>query len=344
MSEKNRLEKTTEFVKEKRLDYLYIEDPTDIFYLTGLKMSFGKLLISKDGSTVFADGRYFEEVKGKSPCEVMLYKRMEFEEDLFSKFTMIGFDSDKTPYSAFQKMSEKNAKVIPIASPLRSLRMIKDSKEITKMRMAAKITWSAFEYLASKLKVGVSEKELEGLFESFIKSEGADGHAFAPGISFGKNSAYPHHRPDGTGLQDGDLVLIDIGAKVDGYCADMTRVIFFGTPDPFLQKIDCLVKRAHGKVLTLVKPGMRIGDLDYAAREVFKEEGLEDKFTHSLGHGIGMDVHEAPFIRVDCKDKDVILEPGMVFTVEPGLYFPGIGGVRYEDMICVTTEGYENFF
>jgi Xaa-Pro aminopeptidase len=143
-------------------------------------------------------------------------------------------------------------------------------------------------------------------------------------------------------LRKGDIVLIDIGVVFHRYCSDMTRVVFFGTPDPMLQHWLDLAIEAEKAALTLCKPGVSIRSLDQAARAVFQKEGVESYFLHSLGHGVGLEVHEAPRIRFDAEES--LLKPGMVITIEPGLYLLGKGGVRYEDMVIITETGFENLF
>jgi Xaa-Pro aminopeptidase len=190
----------------------------------------------------------------------------------------------------------------------------------------------------------VVEKELAKRFEIFCLENGAEGLSFSPIIAFGPNSAMPHYRSQDAQLKKGDVVLIDIGVVCDGYHSDMTRVLFFEQEDPYLSKLYEIVKRAQHSALQMCRPGTKMGQLDRAARSVMKEEGVEELFIHSLGHGIGLEVHEFPRIKFDGEDKDVVLETGMVFTVEPGLYVPGTGGVRYEDTILITDAGYENFY
>jgi Xaa-Pro aminopeptidase len=145
-------------------------------------------------------------------------------------------------------------------------------------------------------------------------------------------------------MKGGDIVLIDIGVIVEKYHSDMTRMLFYQKPDPELEKLHHINKSAHDAALLLCRPGTKIGMLDRAARDVMAKHGVEALFVHSLGHGIGLETHEYPRIKWDGEDKDLLLQPGMVFTVEPGLYVPGKGGVRYEDTILITEAGYENFY
>ena len=166
--------------------------------------------------------------------------------------------------------------------------------------------------------------------------------AFEPIIAFGENSAYPHYREGKARLRSGQIVLMDTGAIVDHYHGDRTRMAFFGEVDPKLMHLFNVVRRAHKNAVLAVRPGICFGELDQMVRDEFTKEGLEKLFTHSLGHGIGLETHEYPRVRAGSEDANLPLEPGMVFTIEPGLYQPGLGGVRYEDMILVTEDGHEN--
>jgi Xaa-Pro aminopeptidase len=168
--------------------------------------------------------------------------------------------------------------------------------------------------------------------------------AFEPIIAFGANSALPHHRASETKLKAGDVILIDIGVVLNNYRSDMTRVILPKKPSAFVKQIYTIVREAQQAALDLCKPGVPLKALDLATREVMRKADVETHFVHSLGHGVGLDIHEYPRIKFDGEDKEVILKPGMVITIEPGLYFPKQFGVRYEDTIAITKTGYENFY
>ena len=234
---------------------------------------------------------------------------------------------------------------IPEPSLFKTLRLIKDAGEIEKMKQSAHLAWKGYEWILSALKVGVTEKEIAKGFEIFCLQSGADCLSFDPIIAFGSNGAMPHYHPQDIPLTKEDPVLIDIGVVLDYYHSDMTRVFF-----PASQKTGkihhfyTLIQKAQKKALSLCRPGVKLGTLDAAVREVFRAEDVESLYVHSLGHGIGLQTHEFPRIKHDNEDKDLVLEPGMVFTVEPGLYLPGTGGVRYEDTIVITAHGYENFY
>ena len=327
------------------VEILLIDNPVDLYYLTGLDLSKGRLAIGKKEAYLFVDGRYFEMAKKKAPCPVILTEAGALEEKL-KPFRQIGFDSafvSVDGYQALQKeLLHKNWQAI--ASPLRDFRVIKEEAEIAKLRRAADVTWKGYKHAASCLKEGITETEIAWEFERFCREHGASELSFSSIIAFVENGAYPHYRAGNVKLKKDMAVLIDVGAVVDHYAGDLTRVVFFGKPDPEIEKMYRWVQSAQKKAVDAVKPGIPIGDLDWMVREIFKKEGVDSFFTHNLGHGIGLETHEYPRIRHQTSDGGCILKPNMVFTIEPGLYRPGIGGVRYEDMVVVTETGVENLY
>lgn len=318
-----------------------IEQPSDLFYLTGLSVSKGRLLASPSGSILYVDGRYYEKAKREAPCPTMLW-----EEQKKISVPEIGFDSSAVSYDEYLALQKAlpHVRWIPVPQPLKEIRSIKEKREIEALKKATALTWRGYQAIGAALKEGVSEEELALEFEFFCRRSGASGLSFDPIIAFGPNSAYPHHRAGKSRLQQGQVVLIDIGAVVDSYHADMTRILYFGKPDPQIVRLETLVKQAQEKALQHIKPGVKVKELDALVRAVFEQAGVKELYTHSLGHGIGLQTHEFPRILIDGKDKDAVLKPGMVFTIEPGLYQPGVGGVRLEDMVLVTETGHENFY
>ncbi len=348
--------RAVELLIKKKCDLFLIDDPILIFYLTGVELSLGRLWIGREKKALFVDGRYFEYAKKTNACDVFLSK----EENLFSFFLSlnkkeinIGFDSSNVSVFSHQKLVQFGEKMktegvhilfSALTLPFRELRLIKEAKEIASLQRSAGLNWKGFEHVCSLLKEGVSEAEIAWQFEKFCRETGAERMAFDPIVSFGENTSCPHHHPGDRKLKKNEIVLIDVGVMVDSYASDMTRTIFFGTPDPKLKEFYTIVQRAQRKALSLVKPGERLGSLDEAARGEITTAGFGDLFVHRLGHGVGLEVHEYPSIHKDGEDRDLILEPGMVFTIEPGIYQEGVGGVRYEDTILVTEAGFENFY
>lgn len=329
------------------MEALWLEDPTDLFYLTGLWFSVAKLVLEDHRATLFVDGRYYEIAKKKvKNCEVILFEKEENCKP-FKNAKKIGFDSSQLTLDRFFSLKRIYSKQewIPFSKPLKEIRLIKEKEEIQALKKAAQVTWNGYQHVLKNLKEGISEAELAWLFERFCREHGATNLSFEHIIAFGENSAYPHYRPQKECLlKQNQMVLIDVGALVDHYCGDMTRTHFFGTPDPQLSHLQTLVKQAHDAAFSHAQPGIKLGELDQIVHDFFAKEGVDSLFCHSLGHGIGLEVHEYPRIRFDGVDKDLVLQPGMVFTIEPGLYLPEVGGIRYENTVVITENGIENFY
>lgn len=338
-------------------DALLIDDGINIFYMTGLKLSAGKLLVHSGGAHLIVDSRYFEICKKASPFPVLEAEKYSLETLIASPefaISSLAFDNDKTSHKAFlflQNIVEKvnqnrsntaHLQLIPLDNPMKELRSIKDAQEIALLREAAILGSQGFDFVCSLLKEGVTELEVAIALEIFWKQRGGRNVAFDPIIAFGVNSSMPHYRAGNQYLKIGDPVLIDIGVCLNHYHSDMTRMVYFGEPDPRIKTIHAIVQQAQQAALALCRPGTLLGDLDIAARGVIASQGYGECFTHSLGHGVGLEIHEFPIIKNAPPYKEVALAAGMVVTIEPGIYLPGIGGVRIEDTIVITDEGYES--
>jgi len=324
---------------QKQYDACIVENPVDLYYLTGLDLSLGTLVVRQDGACLFVDGRYLQAAKESSPVPVADISSLK-------QFlpAEVSFDSQWTTVRRCEVLKKLCPKPAPVPSLLQELRAVKDDEEIAALRKSAKLLWKGYEHLRKLLKAGISEEEAALQFELFCRKNGASGLAFDPIIAFGKNSAMPHYRAGKAALKKGDLVLCDIGVAVKHYRSDMTRVHHFGKIDPRLADMEAVVLAAHRAALKKCKAGALVKELDIAARSVMKEASMEELFVHSLGHGIGLETHEFPKIRYDGADRDVVLKAGMVITIEPGLYLPGVGGVRHEDTIAITKDGFVNFY
>lgn len=346
---RERISRLQLYLQDQSIDVCLIDAPVDLLYLTGLKLSAGRLLVHREDCHLFVDGRYIESALKNAPTPVSL----DQEENLHAflakiRAKKVGCDTLYISYDRFIKWQAllKKWAIALVALPhfYKSLRLIKDHQEIAYMRASAKLLYRGFEEIRKRLKRGVSEEQIARAFEIFCLENGAEKMAFEPIIAFGPNSAMPHYRAGGSRLKKGQMILIDIGVVVSNYHSDMTRVLFFESIDPFFATVYEVVRASQKAALALCKPGVAIGELDRAARLVMKRHQMESHFLHSLGHGIGLQTHEFPRIKYDTEDKDLILKPGMVITIEPGLYFAGQGGIRYEDTVVVTENGYESFF
>ena len=349
----NLLQKKLKGIRQKlhqeKVDAVWIDDSLTVFYVTDFFPSSAQIIISHDEAAVFIDSRYLEEAKTKIKIPVLP------KDDIFlflekKNYKKIAVNAEITTLLSYEKrkkqLQEKNLNIalLPLPSFFTSLRLIKEEHEKKVLKKAAQIAEKGYLYILSLLKEGITEKEIALEFEIFCRRNGADGLSFPPIIAFGKNSACPHHIADDTKLQKDDIVLMDLGVVYQHYCSDMTRMHFQGRIHPKIKFLYETVKKAYEQVLLHCKEGVIVGTLDQIARDVMRKAEVEDLFLHGLGHGVGLQIHEAPSLKIDSEDKDLLLQKNMVFTVEPGLYLPGIGGVRYEDTIIITEKGYENFY
>jgi len=335
----DRQKKLQNSLKKWKIDLLISENTLDIFYLTGMELSLGKLLVSKDAATLFVDGRYQQAAKDQAACTVKPLKEAALLQP-FNKVKTVGFDEELSFKAAeeWKRLLKNKCRLKPLEAPILSLREIKDPHEIMLIKKSADLLWKGFLHAKKKLKVGIKEKEIAFEFETFCRKKGAECLSFTPIIAFGANSALPHHHSGERKLKKDDIVLMDLGVQLNGYCSDMTRTFFFGKKTKLLKELYDVVHEAKEAALALCHPETTFKALDEAARKVMRKAKLEKYFIHRLGHGIGLEVHESPNLR----HEERRLEPGMVITIEPGLYLPGKGGVRLEDMVVVTKTGHQN--
>lgn len=339
-----RIRKLQILLKNNKLDGIYLSHPTSLRYFTGLELSLGKLLVSPSKAALFVDSRYREYAENTAHLPIMNLDPSPLQTAL-SSWKRIGFEGSDMPYCEvmeLKKMIPKGAKVTSVAYT-KELRSIKEESEIKCLQLSASLLWKGFLYLQSQLKAGITEEEIDKKFRMFCIDHNAY-PAFDPIIAFGANGSKPHHKSGSTRLQNNTLVLIDIGLNIHSYASDMTRMVFFGTIDPKWKHLCDLVADAKQAAMKLCKPGTIIQKLDLAARAIFQKEKVESYFVHSLGHGVGLDVHERPAIHKEGAFAHLPLRENMVITIEPGLYFPGKGGIRIEDTIQITRCGYKNFF
>ena len=340
-----RIQKLQDSLNE--IDGFFINNPIDLYYYTGMRMSRGHLYVLKRSSCLFVDGRYLEAASSQNIVAVEQIGQA-YETAFLKGCKVLGFDGSFVTHDFLlnlRKTTRKSkTKLLSRPQNLRALRMVKDAAEIRKMKKSAELAYSAYQYIRKKLKPGVTEGELAKKLEIYCLEKGAERMSFEPIIAFGKNSALPHHHPGNTKLKANDIALFDLGVVLDGYCSDMTRVDFVGSESGSLRKLYDVNRAAQRMALAKCKPGVKLKELDIAARRVMKSADLEHLFVHNLGHGVGLEIHEAPSIRFDGPDRNLTLQEGMVITIEPGLYLPGKGGVRYEDTIVITEKGYTNFY
>jgi len=308
----------------------------DLFYLTGFRGTFGRLICLNNRNYFLTDRRYdgiAQNLPISGSADIIISSDPFKDIIKILKNAKSVLLSNDTPLSSY--LSLKNKSKI-ISGIVKEMRLIKDNDEVSLIRKAAEINGKAVLHCTSILKEGITEYELAIEFESFVKRNGAEGASFSTISAFSGNGAIPHAMPSDRILKKGDTVLLDCGVKYRGYCSDLTRVIAFGIIDSRFKKYYEIVRQAKKEALTMYKSGLIIRKADLKARQSLKKHGLDALFTHSLGHGMGIDVHEAPSIN---KKEASRFRAGMTVTCEPGIYIKGKYGIRIEDDYLITAEG-----
>jgi Xaa-Pro aminopeptidase len=321
------------------LDALYITRPENVRYLTGFPHpEDAQVLIAPEGAFLLTDPRYPEaERQSQVPAKVL---RREEREALFQDLRgRVGFEAEHLPYATLERLRELSpAEWVPTKGVIERLRLKKRPEEVARIRQAQALAEKALEHALGLLKPGVEEREVALEIEFFLRKAGAEGVAFPPIVASGARGALPHARASEKRLEAGELVTLDLGAKVAGYHSDMTRTVALGKPPLEMRRVHQAVLSALEVALENLRPGRTGKEVDALTREELKRHGLDRYFVHSLGHGVGLGVHEGPSLSPYTEE---VLEPGMVVTVEPGVYLPGVGGVRIEELVLLTEDGIE---
>jgi Xaa-Pro aminopeptidase len=310
--------------------------PVNVRYLIGLDSTNAALLVDRDGARLFTDFRYAErarELEGVTFDETPRYLYTELPSLLPPR---VAFEADAMTYANYGFLRQGGLELEPRRGLVESLRIVKEPEELEAIRRATEVTNRTYERLAEEQFGGRSEKELAWRMEQIFHDCGADALAFPVDVAAGPTAASPHAVPGDRIVQEGDLVLVDAGAIVDGYCSDCTRTFAVGDVSDSLAEAYELVRRAQQAGLDAVGSGVSGRDADAAARAVIADAGYGENFGHGLGHGVGLLVHEAPTLRPESEE---LLAAGNVLTVEPGIYLSGVAGVRIEDLVVVTAEG-----
>ena len=327
--------------EELSVDALFVTRLLHTRYLTGFTGSNGQVLVRGDGALFLTDGRYTEQSRREVPdLERVTYLNPLREElpAFLDGVGRLGFEAEEMTVAARDRYAAAvgDVELVPTTEVIESLRAVKDDEERAAIRQAQAITDAAFEGILERFSVGVSEQQISRQLEALMMDEGAEGLAFDPIVAFGESAAEPHHEPSHRLLEEGDVIKLDFGARFAGYHADMTRTIAFGAPAGEIKKIHDVVKESQQAGIDAVRAGVTGASVDAVSRDVIERAGYGDRFVHSLGHGVGLEIHEAPSLG---RKQDEPLPAGAVVTVEPGIYIPGLGGVRIEDMVEVTDDG-----
>jgi Xaa-Pro aminopeptidase len=340
-----RIQKLTTQFAELAIDAFLVTKDVNITYLTEFNASESWLLVTPAKSFYITDFRYILEAqKGLRNIEIKQYDRSMFKavfelmDDL--KLKRLGFDDRHVSLSAFKQLKKdcpQNVELIELSDVVEKLREIKEKREVDAIRGCLKLHHKAIKYLRGVIKPGLTEKDVLAKLESFVKKHGA-GFSFPSIIASGPNSCFPHAHVSRRKIKNNELVLLDTGIDIGGYKSDLTRIALLGKIPPHVCEVAEIVKDAQRLAIVKIKAGEPVADADRAARDHFKKYDVEQYFGHSLGHGVGLEIHESPRLSVK---SPAVFKAGMVVTVEPAVYIPNKFGIRIEDMVLVTDKGCE---
>jgi Xaa-Pro aminopeptidase len=340
---KNRIKRLVDKLGEKELEGIFVSQPENRRYLSGFEGSAGFLFVTTKDKILATDSRYTVQAKNQAPD----YKLVTISGDTGKWFPKVigelgvkrlGFEAEHTPFAQYQRLCDilnkgkSRLRLVPTDGLVESLRVLKEPEEIELMTQAAEIADAAMDYIRGKLRVGMTEREAAWEIEKFMREKGSQAIPFEIIVGSGPNAALPHASPSARAIRESEPIVIDIGARVEGYGSDLSRTFCLGEPDENFKKVYDTVLAAQKAATAIIKEGMSGGDADQIARTVIDEGGYGQNFGHGLGHGVGLAPHELPRLGPNSKDS---LNNNMVFTIEPGIYIEGWGGVRIEDMVVM---------
>ena len=339
----NRLAKLRRGLREKSIEAILISQPQNRRYISGFDGTAGFLLITAQKTILATDFRYIEQAKKQADEFEVLQTSGKLEEwlpGLTGKLGLekLGFEADDVSHSIYRRIRDVLAasvtgiELVPLEGFVESLRAIKEPSEIEFIKEAAAISDAAMDYVNRTLLAGITEIEVAWKLEQFLRQNGSQGIPFDIIVASGANAALPHAKPSERVIKNGEPVIIDLGARVQGYASDISRTICPGEADDTFGKLYATVLKAQQTAIDGIKDGTSAVDADNPARLVIEQAGYGKQFGHSLGHGVGLSVHEKPYIGPVSKDE---LKDNMVFTIEPGVYIPDWGGIRIEDIVML---------
>ncbi|SHK05241.1 Xaa-Pro dipeptidase [Clostridium cavendishii DSM 21758] len=341
-----RLKRVLEKMESCDIPQMVISSPAAIFYLTGKWIEAGErmvaLYINTKGDKKLVINELFP-VNEDLGVDLVWYKDVNDPVEILATFTdktqVLGIDKNWAAHFLIRLMDRKGASgYVNGSSIIDEIRSIKDEEEKELMRDASKVNDKVMAEIIKHVSLEKTEKQMCTILGDLYEKEGTQGFSFSPIIAYGANGADPHHDTDNSRLKKGEGVIIDIGCRKNDYCSDMTRTVFFGEPSEKAKEVYNAVLEANLKAISVVKPGVRFCDIDKAARDVIEGYGYGKYFTHRTGHSIGIEVHD--FGDVSAANTDTV-KPGMIFSIEPGIYLQGEVGVRIEDLVMVTEDGCE---
>ncbi len=336
---KKRINAFSKAIKQKKIDAFILFDPANIRYLTGIDSRGILLFTAKKEMVYFTSPIYKAYFDSFSQLKIIICKNNlldQIPKELKKlKVKKVGFSENKISFQDYQRINEKisthKINFIKSNSPLEKLRSIKSSSEIKLIKKAVSVSQQALSY-AEEISQNTTEKDLSIEIERFLRLKSDNRTAFPSIVATGKNTVFPHHDPTETLISN--FFLIDLGAMHCGYCSDLTRLFFWDKMPPLLRKAYNAIKKAQATAIKRIREGVKASEVDRAAREIIEKEGFGKYFLHGLGHGIGLEVHEKPYLKPNNSQP---LKEGMVLTVEPAIYYKNLFGVRIEDMVVVNS-------
>ncbi len=332
-------------MEEKGLDAIVVLSPYNRRYLSGFTGTSGSLLITQDTKQLITDFRYIQQANSQAEdFEIinqngpMINKINELIQH--GNYKNVGVEADLITYNEYQALNTDEVQLSSIEGVIETIRMIKDDFEIKQIQKAADIVDETYEHILKWVKPGMTENEVNNEMEMFMRSKGATCSSFDTIVASGHRGALPHGVASNKVIEEGDMITLDFGALYEGYVSDITRTFAIGEPKEEMKKIYNIVLESQLAALEQIKPGMTGKEADSIARDIISSYGYGEQFGHSLGHGIGLEVHEGPALS---QKSDIVLEENMCVTLEPGIYVEGLGGVRIEDDVLVTKNGLQRF-
>jgi Xaa-Pro aminopeptidase len=332
-------------IQEQRLDGLLITNGYNRRYVSGFTGSSGCCLLTEQNADLLTDFRYIEQATRQAPEFEIVRHGADMLETVIERARQhgakrLGFEKNHITYALYQRLEElaSDIELVPVAGIVESSRLVKTPEEVQNIKEAAKIADKAFAHILTYIKPGITELAVANELDFYMRSLGAAGVSFDTIVASGVRSALPHGVASDKVIEKGDMVTLDFGAYYKGYCSDITRTIAVGEPGEKMREVYDVVLRAQLNGVKKIKAGLTGKEADALTRDIITEAGYGSYFGHSTGHGIGLEVHEGPTLSMRGEQK---LEPGMVVTVEPGIYLEGVGGVRIEDDVLITEYGCE---
>lgn len=344
------LEQGRQFMEESGLDGLLLVSRENKFYTAGLYSGSGYVLITGNGCYAIVDGRYYVQQKERmaaAPRQMNAAALLADEKCGFyghinricagDSVRRLGFEAEAVSYTQYQKLENGlEPELVPVSPD--SMRMVKDEEEIACIRRACEIADRGYSYILGQIRAGMTEKQVENRLLYYMKELGAQKESFDIIVASGVNGSMPHAKASDKVIEPGDFVTMDFGVRVGEYCSDITRTVVVERAGAQMRQVYEIVREAQASAVRAVRPGKRCSEIDQVAREIIEKAGYGPAFSHNLGHGLGIACHETPNF---APGDDHVLVPGMVMTVEPGIYLEGLGGVRIEDDVLVTENGCE---